>query len=230
MGLAHDKEMRNGCLVDEAVAQKTVMVQPNMPRFLREGDKSCIVVKLFNTSDKKVNGNARMQILDAETQKVVWQKTQGYRIDAEGSATISFDVQGLKEGVYINKVVAAGTGYSDGEQHYLPVLDNRELVVNTLPITLHQKGEQNFDLEQTLPEQGGQAGEGRRGCKGDRGIYQQSKLADGQGAACHQQSYRGGCTLLDGCHLCQHPQPPYPEDLERECQGHRRCFGLGIGF
>ena len=101
MGLAHDKEMRNGCLVDEAVAQKTVMVQPNMPRFLREGDKSTIVVKLFNTSDKKVSGNARMQILDAETQKVVWQKTQGYRIDAEGSATVSFDVQGLKEGVYI---------------------------------------------------------------------------------------------------------------------------------
>ena len=146
MGLAHDKEMRNGCLVDEAVAQKTVMVQPNMPRFLREGDKSCIVVKLFNTSDKKVSGNARMQILDAETQKVVWQKTQGYRIDAEGSATISFDVQGLKEGVYINKVVAAGNGYSDGEQHYLPVLSNRELVVNTLPITLHQPGEQSFDL------------------------------------------------------------------------------------
>ena len=76
MGLAHDKEMRNGLLVDEAVAQKTVMVQPNMPRFLREGDKSTIVVKLFNTSDKKVSGNVRMQILDAETQKVVWQKTQ----------------------------------------------------------------------------------------------------------------------------------------------------------
>ena len=146
MGLAHDKEMRNGLLVDEAVAQKTVMVQPNMPRFLREGDKSTIVVKLFNTSDKKVSGNTRMQILDPETNKVVWQKTQNYSIDAEGSATISFDVQGLKEGVYINKVVAAGNGYSDGEQHYLPVLSNRELVVNTLPITLHQKGEQNFDL------------------------------------------------------------------------------------
>ena len=146
MGLAHDKEMRNGLLVDEAVAQKTVMVQPNMPRFLREGDKSTIVVKLFNTSDKKVSGNARMQILDPETNKVVWQKTQNYSIDAEGSATISFDVQGLKEGVYINKVVAAGNGYSDGEQHYLPVLSNRELVVNTLPITLHQKGEQSFDL------------------------------------------------------------------------------------
>lgn len=165
MGLAHDKEMRNGCLVDEAVAQKTVMVQPNMPRFLREGDKSCIVVKLFNTSDKKVSGNARMQILDAETQKVVWQKTQGYRIDAEGSATVSFDVQDLKEGVYINKVVAAGTGYSDGEQHYLPVLDNRELVVNTLPITLHQKGEQNFDLSKLFLNKEGKQAKGAADAK-----------------------------------------------------------------
>lgn len=165
MGLAHDKEMRNGCLVDEAVAQKTVMVQPNMPRFLREGDKSTIVVKLFNTSDKKVSGNARMQILDAETQKVVWQKTQGYRIDAEGSATVSFDVQGLKEGVYINKVVAAGNGYSDGEQHYLPVLSNRELVVNTLPITLHQKGEQNFDLSKLFLNKEGKQAKGAADAK-----------------------------------------------------------------
>ena len=165
MGLAHDKEMRNGCLVDEAVAQKTVMVQPNMPRFLREGDKSTIVVKLFNTSDKKVNGNARMQILDAETQKVVWQKIQGYRIDAEGSATISFDVQGLKEGVYINKVVAAGNGYSDGEQHYLPVLSNRELVVNTLPITLHQPGEQNFNLSKLFLNKEGKQAKGAEDAK-----------------------------------------------------------------
>ena len=165
MGLAHDKEMRNGCLVDEAVAQKTVMVQPNMPRFLREGDKSTIVVKLFNTSDKKVSGNARMQILDAETQKVVWQKTQGYRIDAEGSAAVSFDVQGLKEGVYINKVVAAGAGYSDGEQHYLPVLSNRELVVNTLPITLHQPGEQNFNLSKLFLNKEGKQAKGAEDAK-----------------------------------------------------------------
>ena len=165
MGLAHDKEMRNGLLVDEAVAQKTVMVQPNMPRFLREGDKATIVAKLSNTSDKKVSGNARMQIIDPETNKVVWQKTQNYSIDAEGSATISFDVQGLKEGVYINKVVAAGNGYSDGEQHYLPVLSNRELVVNTLPITLHQKGELNFDLSKLFLNKEGKQAKGAEEAK-----------------------------------------------------------------
>ena len=165
MGLAHDKEMRNGLLVDEAVAQKTVMIQPNMPRFLREGDKATIVAKLSNTSDKKVSGNARMQIIDPETNKVVWQKTQGYKIDAEGSAIVSFDVSGLKEGVYINKVVAAGNGYSDGEQHYLPVLSNRELVVNTLPITLHQKGEQNFDLSKLFLNKEGKQAKGAEEAK-----------------------------------------------------------------
>ena len=165
MGLAHDKEMRNGLLVDEAVAQKTVMVQPNMPRFLREGDKATIVAKLSNTSDKKVSGNARMQIIDPETNKVVWQKTQGYHIDANGSATVAFDVQGLKEGVYINKVVAAGNGYSDGEQHYLPVLSNRELVVNTLPITLHQKGEQSFDLSKLFLNKEGKQAKGAEDAK-----------------------------------------------------------------
>ena len=155
IGLAHDKEMRNGLLVDEAVAQKTVMVQPNMPRFLREGDKATIVAKLSNTSDKKVNGEARMQIIDPETGKVVWQKSQKYNVDANGTATLSFDVEGLREGTYINKVVAAGNGYSDGEQHYLPVLSNQELVVNTLPITLHEAGKKDFDLSRLFLDKNG---------------------------------------------------------------------------
>ena len=146
MGLAHDKEMRNGLLMDEAVAKKVVMVQPNLPRFLREGDKATLVAKVFNTSDKKVSGEARMQIIDPETGKVVWQKQQKYNVDANGTATVSFEVEGLQEGTYINKVVAAGSGYSDGEQHYLPVLSDKEWVVNTLPITLHEAGKKDFDL------------------------------------------------------------------------------------
>ena len=163
MGLAHDKEMRNGTLVDEAVAQKTVMVQPNMPRFLREGDKATIVAKIFNTSDKKVGGNARMQIIDPETNKVVWQKNEKFNVDANGSATLSFDVEGLKEGIYINKVVATGNGYSDGEQHYLPVLSNRELVTNTLPFTLTEKGARDFDLSSLFAGKNGKNFGGKDG-------------------------------------------------------------------
>ena len=155
IGLAHDKEMRNGLLMDEAVAKKTIMVQPNLPRFLREGDKAVLVTKVFNTSDKKVNGEARMQIFDPETGKVVWQKSQNYNVDANGTATLNFDVEGLQEGTYINKVVVAGNGYSDGEQHYLPVLSNQELVVNTLPITLHEAGKKDFDLSRLFLDKNG---------------------------------------------------------------------------
>lgn len=146
MGLAHDQDMRNGLLMDEAVAKKVVMVQPNMPRFIREGDKAQIVTKIFNTSDKKVSGHVRMQLIDPETNKVAWQRTQKYTIEANGTSNVSFDMEKLVEGIYINKVVAMGDGYSDGEQHYLPVLSNRELVTNTLPFTLHGVGEKNLDL------------------------------------------------------------------------------------
>ncbi len=146
MGLVHDKEMRNGSIVDEAVAKKTIMVQPNMPRFLREGDKATIVTKVFNTSDKKVGGNVRMQLIDPETNRVVWQFVRKYSIEATGTAIVGFDLPEIKEGIYINKVVATGNGYSDGEQHYLPVLSDLELVTNTLPFTLTEKGVRSFDL------------------------------------------------------------------------------------
>lgn len=156
MGLAHDKDMRNGLLVGEAVAKKTVMVQPNMPRFLREGDKATIVTRVFNTSDKKVTGNVRMQLIDPETQKVVWQKVAPYNVAANATANISFDMPNLKEGIYINKVVAAGNGNSDGEQHYLPVLSGQEMITNTLPITLNEKGVKNLDLTQLFADKTGQ--------------------------------------------------------------------------
>lgn len=146
MGLSHDKEMRNGLLTDDAVAKKTVMVQPNQPRFLREGDKATLIAKVFNTSEKKVNGTARLQIIDPESNKVVLQKDQQFSVNANGTESVSFNIDGLKEGIYINKVVVAGNGYSDGEQHYLPVQSNKELVTNTLPFTLHEKGEKTLDL------------------------------------------------------------------------------------
>lgn len=146
MGLAHDMQMRHTIVEDEVVARKTVMVQPNLPRFLREGDKAVVLVKVFNTTEQKQNGKARMQFIDPETEKVVWQGEQRYAVDANGTAVLSFAVEGLEEGLYINKVVATAGNSSDGEQSYVPVLSNRELVCNTLPLTLDGKGNRTFDL------------------------------------------------------------------------------------
>ena len=146
MGLVHDREMRNALISDEVVAQKTVMVQPNMPRFVREGDKAYVAVKVFNTSNKKVNGSLRMQMTDSGTDRMVWQKVKNYTVEANGTVTVEFAITGIKAGLYVNKVVATGSGYSDGEQHWLPVLSSSELVTNTLPFTLMESGAKNFNL------------------------------------------------------------------------------------
>ena len=67
MGLAHDKNMNNGIITADAIAKKTIMIQPNMPRFLRIGDKANISANIFNTSKETVEGNAVMQLVDPET-------------------------------------------------------------------------------------------------------------------------------------------------------------------
>ena len=68
MGSAHDKDMNSGMLEGEAVAQKTVIVQPNVPRFVRIGDKVSISARLFNTSEKDVTGPARLALLNPENE------------------------------------------------------------------------------------------------------------------------------------------------------------------
>ncbi len=157
MGLAHDRQMRNAFIASEAVASKTVMVQPNLPRFLREGDKATVLAKVFNTSGKKLDGNARMQLIDAESGKVVCQEEQRYTVDANASAVLSFHVEGVEEGVYICKTVATAGANSDGEQSYLPVLSNREQVTNTLPLVMTGKGENDFDLTPLFKGKDGKA-------------------------------------------------------------------------
>ncbi len=157
MGLAHDGQMRNAFIDAEAVACKTVMVQPNLPRFLREGDKATVLTRVFNTSGKKQDGNACMQLIDAESGKIVWQEEQRYTIEPNATAVLSFHVEGVKEGVYVCKTMATAGADSDGEQSYLPVLSNRELVTNTLPLILTGRGEKSFDLTSLFKGKDGKA-------------------------------------------------------------------------
>ena len=49
---------------DDIVAQKTLMVQPNMPRFVRLGDEAMVSARLFNQSEKDINAKAKVEILD----------------------------------------------------------------------------------------------------------------------------------------------------------------------
>lgn len=147
MGLAHDKDMNYGMLDGETVASKIVMIQPNLPRFIREGDKAVIASRITNTSDKQQKGVANFEMTDPETNKTVFSNTQKFTVPANQTVVVSVPVaKSIAPGVYICRITAEGKQYSDGEQQYLPVLSNQELVTNTLPITLHEPGDTTVDL------------------------------------------------------------------------------------
>ena len=155
MGLANTTDMMYGSLEGEIVAQKDVMIQPNMPRFIREGDKATISARLFNTTDHSVSGTAKIQLIDPETEKVVYEQEQPFTIDANGSASSMFNVQCsmFNASLLICKVIAKGEGFSDGEQHYLPILPDKEYVTKTVPYTQHEPGVKTIDLSNLFPQE-----------------------------------------------------------------------------
>ena len=152
MGIATTEDMKSGYLEGEAVAQKEVMVQPNMPRFIRQGDRSQISVRIFNTTDHAVSGTAMLRLLDAETQKQALKLTKPFTVKAGETAVVVFEVEPQStEPLYICQVSASGKTFNDGEQHYLAVLPNQERVTLTAPFTQHQPGTHSIDLTKLFP-------------------------------------------------------------------------------
>lgn len=154
MGLGHDKEMNYGMLNGEAVAKKDVMIQPNMPRFVRQGDKATLSARIFNTGEQAVSGTARLQLIDPETNKVIDQSTQPVTLDVNSTTTVAFVCapKAIWPALLIAKCSVEGKTFSDGEQHYLPVLPDVEMVVNTLPFTQNTAGLKEIDLTKLFPQ------------------------------------------------------------------------------
>ena len=137
MAFAHDKEMNYGFLTDETVAQKTVMMQPNMPRFLRIGDKGVLSSQLSNLSLKAIKGVATLEVIDPETQKVLYSQNKKYALGAQSAQGLDFNFDTSKwPSLVIIRCVASGKGFSDGEQHYVPILSDSEWVTNSTTFTL----------------------------------------------------------------------------------------------
>ena len=155
LGIAHDKEMNHGSISGEAIAQKTVMVSPNVPRFVRQGDRATISTRLMSTAEKAITGTAQLQLLDPQTEKVVYATSQPFSIKPQGTSSATFTIEPSVLDDYsllVARISAQGDGYSDGEQHYLPVLSNKEQVINTLPFTQHGAGTKTIDLTKLFPE------------------------------------------------------------------------------
>ena len=153
MGMAHDPQMNYGFLLGQSVAKKDVMVQPQMPRFVRAGDEAQIAMKVFNTTEIDMSGQATMELLDPATEAVVFTKTHRFNVKAGQTEVVNFNYQPDGDhSMLICRMTAKGKKFSDGEQHYLPVLPDREQVLNSRVITQHHAGVKEFDIKQLFPE------------------------------------------------------------------------------
>ena len=154
MGIANTSDMLYGSISGEAIAQKDIMIQPNMPRFIRMGDEARISARIFNTTERAISGTAKLQLIDPATEQVVLEQQQPFAVAAQQTAATTFAVQSatFQESLLICKVVATGDGFSDGEQHYLPILPDREYVTKTVPYTQHEPGVKTVDLTKLFPQ------------------------------------------------------------------------------
>ena len=148
MGLAHTRNVDYGKIEATATASKEFMLQPNMPRFVRVGDKANIAASLMNLSDKGVKGTVRMELFNPETEKVFYSQKQKFDVKGgeTGHVNFTFEVSD-KYAVMACRMVADGDTFSDGEQRYIPVLTDKQWVTETVPLNVNGEGVHTFSLE-----------------------------------------------------------------------------------
>ncbi len=163
--LAHTKDLHSTIKTLETVTQKELMVLPNPPRFLREGDEIVISSKIANLTDKQLSGQAQLELFDAITNKNITeslmqgQKTEdgrpkndngrvSFEVLAKGNTNVSWTLH-IPENIQAvqYKIVAKAGDYSDGEQNVLPVLSNRMLVTETMPMWIRSNQTKTFTLD-----------------------------------------------------------------------------------
>ncbi len=158
MSLAHTKGLTFGINTTEIITQKTLMVQPNAPRFLREGDQIEFSSKIANLSDKDLTGTITLELLDASTNNSVdgWFQNvfpnQYFTVGHGESVNIRFPIQvpfSFNKPL-IWRIVARAGNFSDAEENSLPVITNRHLVTETLPIFLSKDSTLNLSFNKLL--------------------------------------------------------------------------------
>lgn len=159
MAFAHTQDMRFGSSEKEVVTQKPLMIQANVPRFVRQGDQLSFTAKISNLTGKDLDGKAGLQLTDMLTGKNVDEEFKNkttvtsYHVSAGQSSVVKWDIAVPENynGVLSYKVTASAGDHSDGEQNALPVLTNRIPVTETLPLSFQGNG--NFHLQWDALEQ-----------------------------------------------------------------------------
>ncbi len=157
--LAHDKQLKHGYKEFFAQTQKDLMVFPNAPRFVRQGDTLMFSTKISNLSDKKLLGKAELTLIDAVHQKDVTSRIskhikQSFSVDAGGNTQVSWQLIIPDDIDALQYVVKAKAGnQTDAEQNFLPVLSNRMLVTETMPMWVRSGQHKTFILDKLVNPQ-----------------------------------------------------------------------------
>ena len=154
MGFAHGTKLQSGSITQEVITQKELMIQPNAPRFLREGDKIAFTVKVTNLSDKEQTGSVALELYDAvtdESRNAEFKNNENkksFTVPAKQSRGFSWvlDVP-YKPGFVKYKAVGATNTHSDGEEGLLPILSSRILVTESTPLPIRGPETKNFKFE-----------------------------------------------------------------------------------
>ncbi|MGI9518635.1 MAG: alpha-2-macroglobulin family protein, partial [Pirellulaceae bacterium] len=151
LGFAHDNDLRASLLTDEMTTRKDLMVQPNPPRFLREGDMLEFSVKVTNQSDDPQTGSVRLTFSDARTMDSVdeafsnQQLDHKFEIPAGQSTSLYWKIKVPDYvGILAYKAVGATEQLYDGEEGMLPVLSKRILVTESLPLPIRGNQTKQF--------------------------------------------------------------------------------------
>ena len=166
--LAHTKDLAIGLSTKEVVTQKQLMVQSNAPRFFREGDRMEFTAKIVNLTDSEFTGQAQLQLFDATSNQSVdgWFQNmfpnQYFTVSAGQSEVVKFPIQipYLFNKALTWRVVARAGAFSDGEEDAMPVLTNKTLVTETLPLNMKGSGTKTFRFEKLLNSSGPAGQEG----------------------------------------------------------------------
>ena len=149
--LAHTRDLHFGQAVAQVVTQKDLMVQLNMPRFVRQSDKLTLVASVINLSDNALETTVRFDLINPETDRPIALRDNQLRrisLQAGETKTVSWEISEFSaHELLVARVVAQAGSFSDGEQHYLPVLPDKVLITETLPLTVRGTGTHNFTFE-----------------------------------------------------------------------------------
>ncbi len=147
LGMVHTKDIKYGLIDTTCVAKKNFMVQPNMPRFVREGDKVSIVSRVINQGTADLKSRVLFCLLDAESGKVVHNETKTLSVAAGQTEPVAFDyIVTDQYPLLVCEITAEAGNCSDGERNYLPVLTAKQYVTETVPFYISGSESKTVDL------------------------------------------------------------------------------------